>query len=136
MVLTWKRFVLVFIFAALFYGGCNNQSMLAMEGFFRTDNPNLTLTPTMCYWLADAAYWTFRYDLATDIINRNLKDFPYEDGAADQEYKRAVCYEKVGDYQRAIGLFETYLTQHPTDGRYTMIEDRIGKLRSYGKGSE
>jgi tetratricopeptide (TPR) repeat protein len=136
VVLTWKRIVFVIIFAALFYGGCNTQSMLATEEFFRDENPNLALTPTVCYWLADAAYLTFRYDLAIDIINRNLKDFPYEDGADDQEYKRAVCYEKIGDYQRAIGLFETFLTQHPRDGRYTLIEDKIGKLRSYGKASE
>ena len=133
--MTWKRIVLTIVLAALFYAGCNTQSMLATEEFFRDENPNLALTPKVCYWLGDAAYWTFRYDLAIDIIGRNLKDFPYEDGAADQEYKRALCYEKNGDYQRAIGLFETYLVHYPKDSRYISIQDRITKLRIYGKAS-
>ncbi len=133
--MSWKRIVLVIIVGALFYVGCNTQSMLATENFFREENPNLALTPKVCFWLADAAYWTFRYDLAIDIISRNLKDFPYEDGIADQEYKRALCYEKMGDYPQAAGLLETYLVHYPRDSRYTLIQDRIAKLKSYGKAS-
>lgn len=130
MLSQWKKILFVFIVAGVLYGGCNTQVMLKTEAFFREENPNLALTPKMCYFIGNIAYLTFRYKLAIEVIDRNLKDFPYADGAVKAEFRRAVCYEKLGDYAKAIHLYEDYLLAHPKDHKYQSIQNKIAKLRA------
>lgn len=130
MLSQWKKILFIFIVAGVLYGGCNTRTMLKTEAFFREDNPNLALTPKMCYFLGNLAYLTFRYNLAIQIIDRNLKDFPYEDSALKAEFRRAVCYEKLGDYAKAIHLYEDYLLTHPKDHKYQLIQNKIAKLKA------
>jgi len=125
----WKRNFLIFLVCGVLYAGCNTQSIVQTEMFFRDDNPNLALTPKVCYLLGNAAYLTFRYHLAIEIIDRNLQNFPYAPGAVNAEYRRAVCYQKIGDYENAIKLFEDFLFAHPRDKRYESIRNRIVKLK-------
>jgi tetratricopeptide (TPR) repeat protein len=126
----WKKILFVVIVAGIVYAGCNTQMMLKTESFFRTKNPELALTPKVCYLLGDIAYLTFRYQLAIDIIKRNLKDFPYQPGAEDAEYRLAVCYEKLGNYDEAISLYENFLLDHPQTRRYESTENKISKLKA------
>lgn len=130
MLSQWKKILFIFIVAGVFYAGCNTQTMLRTETFFREKNPNLALTPKVCYFLGNQAYMTFRYKLAIEIIDRNLKGFPYDDGALKAEYRRAVCYEKLGDYAKAIHLYEDYLLAHPKDNKYQSIQNKIAKLKA------
>ncbi len=88
------------------------------------------MTPRVCYLLGTSAYLTFRYNLAIDIIERNLKDFPYDHAAVDAEYRRAVCYEKLGKYDKAIQLYEDFLIRFPKDKRYMSIQNKIAKLKA------
>ena len=130
MLKNWKKLLFVFIIVAIFYGGCNTKGMLATEKFFRVKNPKLSMTPKVCYTLATSAFRTFRYKLAIEITDRNLKDFPYESAALDAKYRRAVAYEKLGQYRKAIALFEAFLLETPKDNRYKAIVSKISKLRA------
>ncbi len=130
MLSQWKKILFVLIIGAILYAGCNSQMMLKTEEIFRVQNPNLSLTPKICYLLGDVAYLTFRYQLAIDIIKRNLKDFPYEPGAEDAEYRLAVCYEKLGNYNEAIGLYENFLLDHPKSVRYESTQNKVAKLKA------
>ncbi len=130
MLSQWKKILFILIIAGVVYGSCNTQTMLKTETFFREKNPNLALTPKVCYFLGNVAYMTFRYKLAIDIIDRNLKDFPYAGGATQAEYRRAVCYEKLGDYVKAIQLYEDFLLAHPKDNKYQSIENKLAKLKA------
>ena len=125
-----KKMLVLFILVAIFYGGCSAETMLATEDFFRTKNPDLGMSPGMCYTLGTAAFRTFRYQLAIDITDRNLKQWPYESAAVDAEFRRATAYEKLGDYSAAISLYEAFLLDHPKDNRYSTIQTRIAKLRA------
>ncbi len=129
MVARWKKILLLVIIASLFYICLNTQSILSIESYFRMENPKLGLTPKVCYFLGNVSYLTFRYNLAIDIIDRNLKDFPYESGATKAKYRRANCYEKLGEYHKAIELYEDFLFSHPRDKRCGSIQNRIAKLR-------
>ena len=126
----WKKVLFILIIGAILYAGCNSQMMLKTEEIFRTQNPNLSLTPKVCYLLGNVAYLTFRYQLAIDIIKRNLKDFPYASGAEDAEYRLAVCYEKLGNYTEAISLYENFLLDHPQSERYQSTENKVSKLKA------
>ncbi len=126
----WKKMLVLFILVAIFYGGCSSESMLATEDFFRTKNPNLAMSPGMCYSLSTAAFRTFRYQLAIDITDRNLKQWPDESAAVSAEFRRATSYEKLGEYSSAISLYEAFLLDHPKDSRYSTIQTRIAKLRA------
>ena len=130
MLSQWKKILFVLIIGAILYAGCNSQMMLKTEEIFRVQNPNLSLTPKVCYLLGDVAYLTFRYQLAIDIIKRNLKDFPYDPGAEDAEYRLAVCYEKLGNYNEAIALYENFLLDHPKSVRYESIQNKVAKLKA------
>ena len=125
----WKRFLLIFILAAVLYAGCNTQSILATESLFRNGLPRLSLTPKICYLLANASYYTFRYRLALDIIERNLADFPYERGVVNAKLKRAQCCENLGNCNKAIKLYTDFLLKHPQDSRYRKVQKRIAKLQ-------
>jgi tetratricopeptide (TPR) repeat protein len=126
----WKKILFIFIVAFVVYMGCNTQGILRAEDFFRVKNPKLAATPKVCYLLGTSAYLTFRYNLAIDIIERNLKDFPYDPAAIDAEYRRAVCNEKLGKYDKAIELYETFLLDHPKDKRYERIQNKVAKLKA------
>ena len=126
----WKKMLLLFIAIAIFYGGCNTEALLATEDFFRAKNPNLAMSPRVCYTLGTIAFRSFRYQLAIDIIDRNLKQWPYESAAIDAEYRRATCYEKLGEYSTSISLYENFLLSHPKDNRYRTIQSRVAKLRA------
>ena len=130
MLRNWKKLLFIFIIVAIFYAGCNTGAMLQTEKFFREGNPKLALTPKICYMLGTSAFRTFRYQLAIKIIDRNLKQFPYEKAAVDAEYRRAVSYEKLGEYDTAIKLYETFLLDHPKDNRYNSIVSKSAKLRA------
>jgi len=125
----WKKLLLIFILAAALYAGCNTQSILATESLFRDGLPWLSLTPKACYLLANASYYTFRYELALEIIERNLKDFPYERSVANAQLKRARCCENLGNCNKAIKLYTDFLLKHPQDNRYRKIQRRIAKLQ-------
>lgn len=130
MLRNWKKLLFIFVVVGVIYGGCNTQGILATEEFFRVKNPNLGLTPKVCYILGTAAYRTLRYQLAIEIIDRNLKDFPYENAAVNAEHRRAMCYEKLGEYSKAISLYEDFLLKHPKDNRYSSIISKIAKLKA------
>lgn len=133
MLRNWKKILIIFIIAGLFYGACNTQGILWTETFFRKENPKLAMTPKVCYMLGTAAFRSFRYQLAVDIIDRNLKDFPYEKAAVNAEYRRAVAYEKLGNYNTAINLYQKFLLDHPKDNRYRSIQSKAVKLQSLHK---
>lgn len=133
---TLKRKLLVAFLAALAYAGLSARGIQGADRFFRQDNPNFGLTPSICYLLADVSYWTFRYDLAIKLIDKNITDFPYESGRKNAELKRAACYEKMEDYPRAIQLYEQFLLDHPKDRRYDSVEDTLAKLRYYYRTSQ
>ncbi len=133
MVSRWKKFLLTFILMGLFYAGCNRGTILATESLFRDELTKLSVTPKVCYFLASVSYYTFRPELALEIIERNLKDFPYERGAVDAEYRRAKCWEDMGDCNRAIKLYTKFLLDHPRDNRYRKIQNRIAKLQAFNK---
>lgn len=126
----WKKLLLLAIIAMVLYGGCNNQTVLWAEKTLRTGNPNSAMTPTVCYFLGNLAYLTFRYQLALDITDRNLHDFPYNAGVENAQYRRAVCYEKLGQYDKAIQLYENFLLDHPKSNRYQSIENKLAKLKA------
>ncbi len=126
----WKKLLVIFIFAGIVYGGCNTKGILKTEEFFRVKNPQMSMTPKICYMLGTSAFRTFRYNLAIEIIDRNLKDFPYESAAVAAEYRRAVSYEKLGEYRTAIGLYEKFLYDHPKDNRYNAIQNKVNKLKA------
>lgn len=126
----WKKLLFIFIFAGIVYGGCNTNGILRAEEFFRVKNPNMSLTPKICYMLGTSAFRTFRYNLAIEIIDRNLRDFPYESAAVDAEFRRAVAYEKLGEYRKAITLYEKFLYDHPKDNRYESIQNKVAKLKA------
>ena len=130
MLKNWKMLLFVFIIGAIFYGGCNTKGMLATEEFFRVKNPKLSMTSKVCYTLATSAFRTFRYKLSIEITDRNLKDFPYESAAVDAKYRRAAAYEKLGQYRKAVSLYEAFLLENPKDNRYKTIVSRISKLRA------
>ncbi len=130
MLRNWKRLLVIFFTVGILYGGCNTNGILATEEWFRVKNPKLSMTPKVCYMLGTSAFRTFRYSLAIEIIDRNLKDFPYESAAVDAKYRRAVCYEKQGNYKQAITLYEKFLLEYPNDNRYKSIVTRITKLRA------
>jgi len=136
MLRNWKKLLFIFIVVGLVYGGCNTNGILATEDFFRVKNPKLSLTPKMCYMLGTSAFRTFRYQLAIDIIDRNLKSFPYEKAAVDAKYRRAVCYEKLGNYNKAISLYEAFLLEYPKDNRYNSIISKIAKLKALHQESK
>ena len=48
----------------------------------------------------------------------------------DAEYRRAVSYEKLGEYDTAIDLYEAFLLDHPKDNRYNSIISKSAKLRA------
>ncbi|RJP69000.1 MAG: tetratricopeptide repeat protein [Candidatus Abyssobacteria bacterium SURF_17] len=126
----WKKILVVAIVAFVLYMGCNSQTMLKTESFFRKENPNLAMTPKVCYFLGNIAYMTFRYQLAVSIIDRNLKDFPYAPGATNAEFRRALSYEKLGKYDTAIKYYEEFLFAHPKDNRYESVSNRVAKLKA------
>lgn len=126
---SWKRKLLLFFAGVIVYLALSTSSILSTDSFFRIDNPQFSMTPDACYFLADISYMTFRYDLARQLFERNITDFPYNSGRIDAEYRRALCYEKLGDYSRAIQLFEDFLLDHPKDRRYESVRDRLAKLR-------
>ena len=109
MLSQWKKLLFIFIVVGVLYGGCHTESMIKTEKFFREGNPKLSMTPKICYMLGTSAFRTFRYKLAIEMIDRNLKDFPYEKAALDAEYRRAMAYEKLGEYDTAITLYEAFL---------------------------
>ncbi len=136
MLRKWLKLLFIFIVVGLIYGGCNTNGILATEEFFHVKNPKLALTPKMCYMLGTSAFRTFRYQLAIDIIDRNLKDFPYEKAAVDAKYRRAVCYEKLGAYGKAIRLYEAFLLEYPKDNRYNSIISKVAKLKALHQESK
>jgi tetratricopeptide (TPR) repeat protein len=133
MLKKWFKILVIFLIAFIIYAACNTQGILATENYFRVENPKLAMTPRVCYVLGTAAFRSFRYQLAIDIINRNLKDFPDEKAAVSAEYRRAVCYEKLGEYETAIKLYEIFLYNNPKDNRYMSVETKIAKLRALHK---
>ena len=130
MLAQWKKLLVIFIFAGIVYAGCNTKGILRTEEFFRKKNPDLGLTPKVCYMLGSSAHLTFRYKLAIEIIDRNLKDFPYEPGAVKAEYRRAVAYEKLGQYDKAIQLYEDFILDHPKDNRVQSVQNKVAKLKA------
>jgi len=130
---TRKKYLLILLLAGILYAGCNGNTIRATESLFRNKLHKLSKTPTVCYFLANAAYYTFRPELALEIIERNLRDFPYERGATDAEYKRARCCENLGDCDGAIRLYTKFLLDHPRDNRYRRIQNRIAKLHIVSK---
>jgi tetratricopeptide (TPR) repeat protein len=130
MLTHWKKILVVIIIAGIFYAGCNTNGILRAEKFFREGNPNLALTPKICYMLSTSAHLTFRYKLAIEIIDRNLKDFPYDPGAIPAEYRRAVAYEKLGEYDKAIQLYEDFVLDHPKDNRVQSVMNKVAKLKA------
>lgn len=130
MLRNWKKLLVIFIVVAVFYAGCGTNGMLSTEKFFREDNPNLGLTPNICFMLGTTAFRTFRYQLAIEIIDRNLKDFPYDSAVPSAEYRRAFCYEKLGEYNTAISLYEAFLFEYPKDNRYNSIASKVAKLKA------
>ncbi len=125
----WKKILFVFIVVGLVYGACNTAGILATEEFFRVKNPDLALTPKVCYMLGANAFRSFRYQLSIEITDRNLKDFPYENAAVDAQYRRAAAYEKLGQYDKAIALYEEFLMGHADDNRYKTVMGKIQKLK-------
>lgn len=136
MLRNWKKLLTIFIIAGVFYGACNTQGILATEEFFRVKNPKLSITPNVCYMLGTAAFRSFRYKLAIDIIDRNLKQFPYKSAAKNAEYRRAICYEKLANYNKAIQLYEKFLYDYPKDNRYKSVQSKVVKLRALHKEDE
>ena len=134
MLKNWKKLLIIFIIAAFFYGACNTQGILWTEDFFRKKNPKLSMTPKVCYMLATSAFRSFRYKLAIEITDRNLKDFPYEKAARSAKYRRAVAYEKLANYDMAIESYEEFLQEYPKDNRQKSIISKIAKLKSLHKG--
>jgi outer membrane protein assembly factor BamD (BamD/ComL family) len=130
MLKNWKKLLVIFIIAAVFYGACNTKGILVTENFFRVKNPKLGVTPNVCYMLGTAAFRSFRYKLAIDIIDRNLKQFPYKGAAQSAEYRRAVCYEKLANYDMAIAKYEEFMYRHPKDNRYKSIQTKVVKLKA------
>jgi tetratricopeptide (TPR) repeat protein len=129
MLRNWKKLLAIFILVAVVYAGCGTNGMLSIEKFFREDNPNLSLTPRVCFMLGTAAFRTFRYQLAIEIIDRNLESFPYDKAVPDAEYRKAYAYEKLGDYDKAIKLYQDYLLKYPRDNRYNSIVSKVSKLQ-------
>jgi tetratricopeptide (TPR) repeat protein len=132
----WKKLLFLFIIVGVIYMGCNTQGILATEKFFRVENPKLSITPKVCYLLGNAAFRSFRYQLAIDIIDRNLKDFPYERAAKNAKYRRAICYEKLGNYDMAIELYKEFLLEYPKDNRQKAILSKVAKLQALHKADE
>ena len=126
----WKKILFVVIIAGIVYTGCNTKGILKTEEFFRKKNPDLSLTPKVCFMLGNSAYLTLRYKLAIDIIDRNLKDFPYDGGVVKAEFRRAMAYEKLGEYGKAIGLYEDFILDHPMDNRVRTIQNKLAKLKA------
>ena len=136
MLRNWKKLLVIFITIAVLYAGCGTGGMLSTEKFFREDNPNLGLTPTICFMLGTSAYMTLRYKLAIEITERNLKDFPYAGAVPNAEYRRAICYEKLGEYSTAISLLEDFLLKYPRDNRYNSIASKVAKLKALHQQSK
>lgn len=51
-------------------------------------------------------------------------------------FNEAVCYEKLGEYGRAIETFERFIAQDPTSPDLAKIKDRITKLRADWEASK
>ncbi len=51
-------------------------------------------------------------------------------------FNEAVCYEKLGDYARAIETFERFVAQDPSSPDLPKIKDRITKLKADWEASK
>lgn len=126
----WKKILIIFIVVVVVYSGCSTKGILRTETFFRAKNPKLALTPKVCYMLGTAAFRSFRYGLAVEIISRNLKDFPYESAATNAQYRRAIAYEKLGRYNKAIQMYENFMYDNPKDNRLKSVKNKVIKLKA------
>jgi tetratricopeptide (TPR) repeat protein len=131
----WKKKITILLLALVTYVLFSTPGIRRLDKLFREENHDHPFTPSICYVLADISYYTFRYELTIDLTKKNIADFPYNSGRKNAEYRRAACFEKLGDFNQAIQSYERFLVAYPRDKRYESIMERISKLRLYSQTS-
>ena len=130
----WKKKMMLLLLGGVLYAVLSTPGLLKIEQIFRENNSSHPLTPRMCYLTANLAYWTLRYELAAEMYDKNIREFPYFSGRKDAEFRRARAYEKSGDYSRAIALYEDFLLEYPKDRRHDSVESAIAVCRISAQG--
>jgi TolA-binding protein len=82
-----------FIFLTLIY------TLFCSEAFSLTTENEL-------FSLAEGRYHAKSYSIAIETYDEFLKKFPLSDMVPDVQYRRAVCYYRLGRYQDALTLFK------------------------------
>lgn len=100
-----------------------------MESWAR-DRPDTSIGQSLPYTLGNVAYFTFRYNLARDILEKNVQTWPNHPKNTDADFRIAMCYEKLGKYNEAVAAYDAFALEHGSDSRAGSAMNRSAKIKA------
>ena len=100
-----------------------------METWAR-ERPDSSVGQSLPYTLGSIAYFTFRYELAKDILQTNVDAWPTHPKNTSAEFRIAMCFEKMEEYPAAVAAYEAFALKYGGDPRADSAVNRAGKIKA------
>ena len=100
-----------------------------METWAR-ERPDSSVGQSLPYTLGSIAYFTFRYELAKDILETNIDTWPNHTKNTDAEFRVAMCLEKMEEFPAAVEAFEAFALEYGGDPRADSAMNRAAKIKA------
>lgn len=107
----------------------SSAGIRSMESWAR-ERPDTSVGQSLPYTLGKLSYYTFRYSLAKDIYETNIAKWPDHPDNVDAEFRIAMCFEKLGEYQQAVVAYDAFSITYGEDKRADMARTRSTKIKA------
>lgn len=127
----------------LIRNGSYSDAIPYLENAIKNGGYNQPLKNLANYWLAECYYRKDRFESSAQLFASLQKNSQFKQSSEYpvSVYNLAYCYFKMGEYQKAIDTFDTYL-QFPSSGQtyrqeaQTRLADSYFMLKEYEKAAE
>lgn len=107
----------------------SSPGIRSMESWAR-ERPGTSVGLRLPYTLGSIAYFTFRYNMALDIYEKNISTWPDHPKNTDAEFRVAMCLEKLERYEEAVAAYDAFAVEHGEDTRAEAAINRSTKIKA------
>ncbi len=97
-----------------------------------SDYPNSDLADDALYWIAEAHFVTKNTEVALQMLEYFVKNYPQNRRTPDALLKTGVIYYEIGDYEQARDYFTEVIDRYPASRVKFSAQRRLDKMNRDG----
>lgn len=125
----FKTIFLAFVLCVVVFVGLDIVADPVLD--FAAQHKESVWASEVYYNMAGLAFLSLKWDLATIIYKRAIKLFPHHRNVPLAYYRIGKCYQKMGNFSKAVTFFEYFLKKFPNNPMAPNVELTVREIKDF-----